>query len=53
MPNGSAYNSSTMSNYMYFEFTTGRVQNLMFSNYVDPSAFSITVQVEYGRCFIN
>lgn len=52
MPNGSAYNSSTMSNYVYFEFTSGTVQNLMFSNYVDPSAFSITVQVEYGNALL-
>lgn len=52
MPNGSQYNSSTMSNYMYFIFTSGTVQNLMFSNYVDPSAFSINVQVEYGNALL-
>lgn len=52
MPNGSQYNSSTMSNYMYFTFTSGTVQNLMFSNYVDPSAFSINVQVEYGNALL-
>lgn len=52
MPNGSVYNSSTMSNYVYIQFTSGTVQNLMFSNYVDPSAFSITVQVEYGNALL-
>lgn len=52
MPNGSQYNSSTMSNYMYFTFISGTVQNLMFSNYVDPSAFSINVQVEYGNALL-
>ena len=53
MPNGSAYNSSTMSNYMYFTFTSGSVQNLIFSNYVDPSAFSVSVHVESGKIEIR
>lgn len=52
MPNGSAYNNSTMSNYMYFKFNSGSVQNLIFSNYVDPSAFSINVEVEYGNALV-
>ena len=52
MPNGKQYDSSTMSNYVYFEFTSGAVQNVMFSNYVDPSAFSITVEVEYGNALV-
>lgn len=52
MPNGSAYNSSTMSNYIHIKFASGAIQNLMFSNYVDPSAFSIGVQVEYGNTLL-
>lgn len=52
MPNGTPYNSSTMSNYVYIEFTSGAVQNVMFSNYVDPSAFSVTVEVEYGNALV-
>ena len=52
MPNGATYNSSTMSNYVYFEFTSGNVQNLMFSNYIDPSTFSVSVDVEYGNTLV-
>lgn len=52
MPNGTPYNSSTMSNYVYIQFTSGTVQNLMFSNYVDPSSFSISVEVEYGNTLL-
>ncbi len=52
MPNGTPYSSDTMSNYVYFEFTSGAVQNLMFSNYVDPSAFSVSVEVEYGNTLL-
>ena len=52
MPNGKQYDSSTMSNYVYFEFTSGAVQNVMFSNYVDPSAFSVTVEIEYGNALV-
>jgi len=52
MPNGANYDSSTMSNYIYVQFTSGAVQNLMFSNYVDPSSFSITVEVEYGNALL-
>ncbi len=52
LPNGNEYNSSTMSNYVYFEFTSGSVQNLMFSNYIDPSWFNVSVEVEYGNVLI-
>lgn len=52
MPNGTPYNSSTMSNYMYFKFNSGSIQNLIFSNYVDPSAFSLSVEVEYGNTLL-
>ena len=49
MPNGASYNSGTMSNYVYFEFTSGSVQNLMFSNFIDPSTFSVSVEVQSGK----
>lgn len=49
MPNGASYNSGTMSNYVYFEFTSGLVQNLMFSNFIDPSTFSVSVEVQSGK----
>ena len=52
LPNGAEYNSSTMSNYVYFQFTSGAVQNLMFSNYIDPSWFNVSVEVEYGNVLI-
>ncbi len=52
MPNGANYDSNTMSNYIYIQFSSGTVQNLMFSNYVDPSAFSISVEVEYGNTLL-
>jgi len=52
LPNGNEYNSSTMSNYVYFQFTSGSVQNLMFSNYIDPSWFNVSVEVEYGNVLI-
>lgn len=52
MPNGAAYDSSSMSNYVYIQFTNGIVQDLMFSNHVDPSAFSISVEVEYGNALV-
>lgn len=53
MPNGTVYSSGTMSNYVYFEFTSGTVQNLMFSNYVDPSTFSVSVEVQAGNVLIK
>lgn len=47
LPNGDNY-SSEQNNYVYFEFKEGSIQNLMFSNYVDPQTFSINVNVEFG-----
>ena len=53
MPNGSTYDSGTMSNYVLIEFTSGSVQNVMFSNYVDPSFFSVTVGVQSGKFILR
>ena len=53
LPNGEKYNSSSMSNYVYFSFTSGEVQNVMFSNYVDPSMFNISVEVKSGKINIT
>ncbi len=52
LPNGEKYNSSSMSNYVYFSFTSGKVQNVIFSNYVDPSMFNISVEVQSGKITI-
>lgn len=52
LPNGTEYNSATMSNYVYINFYSGSVQNVMFSNYVDPSWFNITVEIDYGNALI-
>lgn len=52
MPNGTPYSSDTMGNYIYIQFTSGAVQNLIFSNYVDPSAFNLNIEVEYGNALV-
>ena len=52
MPNGTPYSSDTMGNYIYIQFTSGAVQNLIFSNYVDPSAFNINIEIEYGNALV-
>ena len=49
MPNGSKYSSNEMSSYMYFHFTSGSIQDLIFSSYVDPTYFNFNVQVESGK----
>ncbi len=51
LPTGQQYDDSTM-NYVYFDFESGSVQNLMFSKYVDPHSFSININVEFGNCEI-
>ena len=52
LPTGQNYNKNTM-NYVYFEFDSGNVQDLMFSNYVDPQTFNIKVNVEFGNLKIS
>ena len=49
MPNGIKYDSSTMANYVYFQFNNGAIQNLIFSNYVDPSNFNVSVEIQSGK----
>ena len=46
MPNGDKYSEDTMGNYLYFEFPKGRIQNLIFSTYVDPVGFNINATVQ-------
>lgn len=53
LPNGAGYSNETMSNYVYFEFYSGSVQNLMFSNYVNPIAFNVSVDVQVGQLQIK
>ncbi len=52
LPTGDNYNKNTM-NYVYFEFDSGNVQDLMFSNYVDPQTFNVKVNVEFGNLKIS
>ncbi len=52
LPTGDNYNKNTM-NYVYFEFDSGNVQDLMFSNYVDPQTFNIKVNIEFGNLKIS
>ena len=53
MPNGAQYSSHEMSNYMYFHFTSGSIQDLIFSSYVDPTFFNFNIQVESGKIAIK
>ena len=53
LPNGKKYSEDTMSNYVYFKFNSGSIQNLMFSNYVDPVSFKISVEVQSGKVQIK
>ncbi len=52
MPNGKSYSKGEMSNYMYFHFTDSKLQNVIFSNYVDPSFFNFNIKVENGKITI-
>lgn len=52
LPNGDNY-SSEQNNYVYFEFDSGNVQDLMFSNYVDPQTFNVKVNIEFGNLKIS
>ncbi len=52
LPNGNNY-SSNLNNYVYFDFDSGSIQNLMFSNYVDPQTFNIKVNIEFGNLKIS
>ena len=52
LPNGDNYNSN-LNNYVYFNFESGSIQNLMFSNYVDPQTFNIKVNIEFGNLKIS
>lgn len=52
LPTGDNYSKNTM-NYVYFEFDSGNVQDLMFSNYVDPQTFNIKVNIEFGNLKIS
>lgn len=49
MPNGAEYNKETMSSYLYFQFESGDIQNLIFSNHVEPSYFEFYVNVQAGN----
>ena len=48
LPSGAKYDTTTM-NYCYFEFQKGDIQDLMFSQYVDPDTFSLTANITFGN----
>lgn len=46
-PDGKPYDADTM-NFISFEFHDSNVQNLMFSRFVDPTAFGLYINIEWG-----
>ena len=52
LPDGSAYDADT-TNYVYFDFESGSVQNLMFSKQADPQTFKVDINVEFGNLKIS
>lgn len=52
MPNGASYNDDTM-NYVYFDFESGSIQNLMFSQQADPQFFSFNIDIQFGNIKIT
>ena len=53
MPNGTQYSAHEMSSYIYFHFTSGAVQDLIFSSYVDPTFFNFNIEVESGKILLK
>lgn len=53
LPNGAKYDKNTMSSYMYIKFSSGSVQDLLFSNYVDPTYFGLNVEVQSGKILLK
>ena len=53
MPNGSKYDSHTMSSFICINFGSSNTQNLIFSNKVDPVKFAVNVNVVYGNLKIR
>ena len=51
LPTGQQYDGTM--NYVYFDFESGSVQNLMFSKFVDPHSFSINIDIEFGNLKIS
>lgn len=52
LPNGNSYDDNT-TNYVYFEFDKGAIQNLMFSKQADPQTFKFNINVEFGNIKIT
>lgn len=48
LPDGSEYDED-VNQYLNFVFDDGDVQNLMFSMYVDPTYFTLNVNIQYGQ----
>ena len=49
MPNGDSYVEGKMASYIYFDFKSGSIQDLMFSSYVDPNFFGLNIEVQSGN----
>jgi len=52
-PTGNNYSAHEMSSYMYFNFTSGKVQNLIFSNYVKPISFDLKVEIQNAKILLK
>ena len=52
LPNGNSYDDDT-TNYVYFEFDKGAIQNLMLSKQADPQTFKFNIDVEFGNIKIT
>lgn len=53
LPNGDKFDSTKMSTYLYFHFSKGSIQNLLFSNYVDPESFTFNIGIESGELLLK
>lgn len=49
LPNGAKFDKAKMSTYLYFQFNSGIIQNMMFSNYLDPVSFVLNLDVEESK----
>ena len=53
LPNGDEFDSTKMSTYMYVHFQKGSIQNLLFSEYVDPEYFTFSIGIESGELLVK
>lgn len=53
LPNGAHYSRNEMSSYVYFRFTSGAIQDLIFSSYVDPNSFVVNTAIQSGNIILK